>query len=75
MPDETNGGVPGLRVVSIDDASPAAEAGLRRGDLILRLNRQRVTNLDQARAVARAAGSGIVALIRRGNRESIVLLP
>lgn len=74
-PDETSGGVSGLRVVSIDDASPAAAAGLRRGDLILRLNRQRVTNIEQARAVVRSSRSGIVALVRRGNRESIVLLP
>lgn len=74
-PDETTGGVAGLRVVSIDDASPAADAGLRRGDLILRLNRQRVTRVEQARAIVRASGSGVVALIRRGNRESIVLLP
>jgi serine protease DegQ len=74
-PDESTGSVAGLRVVSIDDASPAADAGLRRGDLILRLNRQRVTTVEQARAVVRASGSGIVALIRRGNRESIVLLP
>jgi Do/DeqQ family serine protease len=74
-PDATTGGIAGLRVASIDDSSPAAEAGLRRGDLIVRLNRQRVSTLEQARAIITASGSGVVALIRRGNRESIVLLP
>ena len=74
-PDEESGGVLGLRVVSIDENSAAAISGLRRGDLILRLNRQRITSLEQARTVVGAGGSGIVALIRRGNRESIVLLP
>ena len=74
-PDQGAGGVAGLRVVAIDENSAAAMAGLRRGDLILRLNRQRVTRLDQAREIVQASGSGVVALIRRGNRESIVLLP
>lgn len=74
-PDQSAGGVAGLRVVSIDEMSVAAQAGLRRGDLILRLNRQRVTDLDQAREITAAADSGVVALVRRGNRESIILLP
>jgi Do/DeqQ family serine protease len=74
-PDEAAGGVSGLRVISIDENSGAAMAGLRRGDLIVRLNRQRVTSLEQARSIVGGAGSGVVALIRRGNRESIVLLP
>ena len=75
LPDESTGGIAGLRVVSIDDQSPASDAGLRRGDLIVRLNRQRVTTIEHARAVITASASGIVAEIRRGNRESIVLLP
>ena len=73
--EDTGGDDRGLRVVSIDENSEAFLAGLQRGDLILRLNRQRVTNLEQAQAIVREAPRGIVALVRRGNRESIVLLP
>jgi len=73
--EDAGGDNSGLRVVSIDEESEAYLAGLQRGDLILRLNRQRVTSLEQAQAIVREAPRGIVALVRRGNRESIVLLP
>jgi serine protease DegQ len=75
MADDDGGENRGLRVVSIDENSEAYLAGLQRGDLILRLNRQRVTSIEEARAIVREAPRGIVALVRRGNRESIVLLP
>ena len=74
-PDEGGGGIVGLRVIEIEEGGSAAAAGLRRGDLVLRLNRQRVTTLAQAEAVVRNSPNGVVALVRRGNRDSIVLLP
>jgi serine protease DegQ len=72
--DDAGGGLTGLRVTDIDPESVAWQAGLRRGDLIIRLNRQRVTTVGQARTIVQNS-RGVVAQIRRGNRDSIVLLP
>jgi Do/DeqQ family serine protease len=71
---DAGGGLVGLRVTDIDQESIAWRAGLRRGDLIIRLNRQRVTTLAQARSIVQNS-RGVVAQVRRGNRDSIVLLP
>lgn len=75
MPDTTPDGLAGLRVRQIDEDSVAYQAGLRRDDLITRLNRQRVTSLDQARSVLRGGRRGVIAQVRRGDRDTIILLP
>ena len=62
--------VQGVVVAGVDPDSAAGEKGLRRGDVIISVNRQRVsTAADVAKAVeaARAAGrSSVLMLVKRG---------
>ncbi len=62
--------VRGVVVTSIDPGSDAAEKGMRRGDVIVSVNRQAVTTPQQVLAsvdAARRAGrSSVLLLVRRG---------
>jgi len=62
--------VRGVIVTAVDPSSDAAEKGIRRGDLIMSVNRQAVTSpqgLLAAVAAARAAGrTSVLMLIKRG---------
>ncbi|MCH7892928.1 MAG: Do family serine endopeptidase [Proteobacteria bacterium] len=56
----------GVRIVSVEPNSPAAQRGLRPDDIITKVNRRDVQNLQQFRE--RAAGAEVLLLtIRRGN--------
>ncbi|MBW0144341.1 Do family serine endopeptidase [Sphingomicrobium sp. B8] len=63
--------VTGVVVAGVDPNSAAAEKGLRRGDVILSVNRRRVTSVAdvaEAIAAARSAGrSSVLMLVKRGN--------
>lgn len=65
-------GVQGVMVSSVEQGSPAFANGLRPNDLILRVNRQRVTSTEELAEAARDARSLLLQL-RRANR-SIVLV-
>jgi serine protease Do len=56
----------GVVITSVDPNSDAAEKGIRRGDVILSVNRQAVTAPAQVSAAVDAA--------RRANRSSVLLL-
>ncbi len=58
--------VRGVVITSIDPGSDGAEKGLRRGDVIVSVNRQPVTTAAQVQAVVEAA--------RRAGRTSVLLL-
>jgi Do/DeqQ family serine protease len=59
--------VTGVIVTEVDPTSPAAEAGLRRGDVIVQVNRQRVTSVREFEAEVRRAGRGTVLLLVNTN--------
>jgi Do/DeqQ family serine protease len=73
-PGEDDGGVRGLVATRIDSDSPAGRGGLREGDFIVRINRQPVMSLDDARAVV-DRGRAVVLQVRRDGRDSIVFIP
>jgi serine protease Do len=64
----------GVVVTAVEPASAAEEAGIRRGDVILEVDRRTVRNLDDyKKAIAGIAkGRGVLFLVRRG--ESTLFL-
>ena len=61
----------GVLVANVAPGSPAAQRGLRPGDVIIGVNRRQVTNLAQFRE--HAQGQSLLLNIRRGNAQ--LLLP
>ena len=66
-------GVLGILVNEIQDDSPSALRGLRRGDIITHINRQRINNISEAIDVLENANS-IILQILRGNRNILILI-
>jgi serine protease Do len=63
-------GAAGVVVAEVEDGSPAAQAGLRPGDLINEVNRIRIENLSDYRAaIAQVKGNALV----RTNRGYVVI--
>jgi serine protease DegQ len=66
-------GVPGLLVARVDPGSPAAERGLRPGDIITKVNRVRVRSMPEALAIMQGARA-IILEIQRGTRSQLILM-
>jgi len=67
-------GVPGVLVTAVEQGSPAAERGLRAGDVITHVNRQRINGLGELRAIVEDARS-VVLQIQRDDRNLLLLMP
>jgi len=66
----------GVYVSSVEPGSPADEAGIQHGDIILRVNRKKIRNLsDFKRAISKIKPGEIVAfLIKRGSSSFYVAI-
>jgi len=66
--DETKGAV----ITAIEPGSPADEAHLRRGDVILEVDRSQVNSVNELRSRLEAADDGALLLVRRGDATVFV---
>jgi serine protease Do len=66
----------GVVVTEVEEGGPADEVGMRRGDVILEVNQQKVTNLQHFRGALRRPGdaTSVLFLIRRGENTVYVAL-
>lgn len=66
----------GVVVTAVEPGSPAEEAGMRRGDIILEVDRKPVRNLNDYRRALKDAkkGKGILFLVRRGENTLFLAL-
>ncbi|HEX7026333.1 MAG TPA: DegQ family serine endoprotease [Gammaproteobacteria bacterium] len=64
----------GLLVMEIEPYSPAAASGLRQGDIITSINRQSISNLEEARRAIKNGGRGVLLNIQRGNAALFMVL-
>jgi Do/DeqQ family serine protease len=71
--DNPGAATPGLLVARVDPGSPAAERGLRPGDIITKVNRVRVRTLDEAIPLMEDARA-IMLEVQRGNRSQLILM-
>jgi serine protease Do len=66
----------GVVVTQVEPGGPAAEAGIRRGDVVLEVNRQPVKDVDAYRKALKAGGKSksILFLVRRGDNTIFLAL-
>ncbi len=67
LADSEDGEFAGVRVTEVEMRSPAWEAGLRKNDLIVSINRERVKNIDDVRQVVSKHSAGVLLQIKRGD--------
>ncbi|REJ78783.1 MAG: DegQ family serine endoprotease [Acidobacteria bacterium] len=69
--------VRGLVITEVDQGGPAAEKGLRRGDVIVEINRELVGTLSEARtAIAKSGDRAVLLLVsRRGQTFFVSVRP
>ena len=69
-------GTPGVVIINLDPTCPAAQAGLRQGDVIEAINHQLVRSVaDFQRLAAQAKGDTLLRIDRQGNGAFVVVSP
>jgi len=61
-------------VIVVDSNGPAADAGIRSGDVILAANRVRIESIEDLRAAVKGSGRTASLLIQRDNLQQIVAI-
>ena len=64
----------GVLVSAVDPAGPASEANVRRGDVIIEVNRKEVKDMEELQAQLAEAEDRALLLIRRGDAQLYVLV-
>jgi serine protease Do len=66
----------GVLVADVEEGTPAHEAGVQRGDVILEVNQQKVTNMQDYRAAIGRKGdaNSLLFLVRRGDNTVYMAL-
>jgi serine protease Do len=65
----------GILVTAVKPDSPAEKAGLQPGDVLLEVNRTKVTSVAQAQAEAqKATGGSLLVLVKRGDMSRFAAL-
>jgi serine protease Do len=65
----------GVLIADVEQGSPAAEAGLQRGDLIVEVNRKKVASVDELKKVLDQSKEGsMLLLVKRKNASLFVVL-
>jgi len=67
-------GLEGVLITTVEPGSPAEEAGLRRGDVILEVNQEAVSDVGEFSTAMKSSEKGALLLVRRGNAEIFVPL-
>ena len=67
-------GTEGVLATSVEPGSPAYLNGLRAGDVITHINRQRVRTVDGAREIIGGALASVILQVTRGNRGVLILM-
>lgn len=74
MSNHDDKGVKGVLITSVTPKSLAEQRGLKKGDVIIGVNRQKVENLGQLRKILDAKPSAIALNIVRGNTNFYLLI-